>query len=383
MMRFLAIFSAVFFLSIHYGVILYVHSSFLSEFFGSNSVSIIILIGTLGSVIFFLFAPKLIRTLGKHTFLYISLVAVLASSLFMAVATTALTVAVSSIIYSCLIPMTYYCLDIFLEEISQEKKTGQIRGLYLTAISLGVATGPFILSFLATIWQGYQSLYTAGAILLIPPIILAIFSLKSSTPKSHGSYHHSLRLPFVSWWQTVNIRRVTLARFILETFYSLMIIYTPIYLYKIIGFEWSELGIIFTVMLLPFILFDWIGGEIADKFWGEKELMTLGYLVTGFSLLFMPFIGKDFWMWMAVLFFSRVGASLVETMTDTYFFKKIKMSDTGLLSIFRLTRSGGNVFGILLGLFILNVFSYQIMFFVLAIIVFFGLRESMSLRDTL
>jgi len=70
-------------------------------------------------------------------------------------------------------------------------------------------------------------------------------------------------------------------------------------------------------------------------------------------------------------------------MTDTYFFKKIKMSDTGLLSIFRLTRSGGNVFGILLGLFILNVFSYQIMFFVLAIVVFFGLRESMSLRDTL
>ena len=383
MIRFGSIFGSVFFLSIHYGVILYVHSSFLSEFYDPNTVSIILLLGGVGSIAFFLFAPKLIKSLGKRAFFYVSLILVLASSSFMALAATALTVAISSVIYSCLIPMTYYCLDIFLEEISKEKKTGEIRGLYLTCISLGVATGPFILAFLATMWHGFRPVYIAAALLLIPPIFLAIFSFKSDTPKTHAPYHHSFRLPFGAWWRARNIRRVTLARLVLESFYGLMIIYTPIYLYRVLGFEWSELGIIFTVMLLPFILFDWLGGELADRFWGEKELMSTGFLITGFSLFFMPFIGKVFWAWMVILFISRVGASLVETMTETFFFKQVKADDTGLLSIFRLTRPAGNILGIIVGTLTLNFFSFETMFFVLAVLVFFGLRESLFLEDTL
>ncbi len=383
MMRFVSIFGSVFFLSVHYGVILYVHSSFLSDFFEPNVVSFLLLLGAIGSIIFFLFAPKLIRSLGKRAFFYFSLILVLASSSFMALATTALTVAISSIIYSCLIPMTYYCLDIFLEEISTDNKTGEIRGIYLTFISLGVAMGPFILALLATMWQGFQPAYTVAALLLIPPIFLAIFSFKSNADKTHAPYHHSLKLPFGTWWSDRNIRRATLARLILESFYGLMIIYTPIYLNRVLGFEWSELGIIFTVMLLPFILFDWMGGELADRFWGEKELMSTGFLVTGFSLLFMPFIGKIFWAWMLVLFISRVGASLVETMTETYFFKHVQADDTGLLSIFRLARPAGNIWGITVGVLTLNLFSYEIMFFALAVLVFFGLRESLSLEDTL
>jgi MFS family permease len=382
-MRFVSIFGTVVFLSIHYGTVLYVHSSFLGDFFEPNTVSFLLLLGATGSIIFFLYAPKLIKSLGKRVFLFLSLSLVLVSSTFMALASTALTVAISSVIYSCLIPMTYYCLDIFLEELTTDKKTGEIRGLYLTFISLGVAIGPFILAFLATIWNGFKPVYTVAALLLIPPILLSIFSLKSDTPKAHGSYHHSLRLPFNSWWRARNIRRVTLTRLVLESFYGLMIIYTPIYLYRVLGFEWSELGIIFTVMLLPFILFDWLGGELADRLWGEKELMSAGLLISGFSLLVMPFIGKAFWIWMLILFLSRVGASLVETMTETYFFKQVKADDTGLLSIFRLTRPAGSILGILIGILTLGFFSFDKIFFVLAIVVFFGLKESLSLRDTL
>ncbi|MDO8728974.1 MAG: MFS transporter [bacterium] len=383
MMRFVSIFAAVFFLSIHYGVILYVHSSFLSDFFESNAVSLLFLLGAIGNVLIFLHAPKLIKSLGKRIFLFLSLILVLISSVFMALASTALTVAISSIIYSCLIPMTYYCLDIFLEELSTDKKTGEIRGLYLTTISMGVALGPLILAFLATMWEGFRPAYTVAALFLIPPILLSIFSLKSKTSQSHGSYHHSLELPYGAWWQSKNIRSVTLARLILEFFFCLMIIYTPIFLYRVLGFEWSELGIIFAVMLLPFILFDWLGGELADRFWGEKELLTLGFLITGFSLLVMPFIGKVFLAWMVILFISRVGASLVETMTETYFFKHVKAEDTGFLSIFRLTRSVGNILGIIVGLLTLNFFSFEKIFLVLAVVVFLGLKESLSLKDTL
>jgi len=279
--------------------------------------------------------------------------------------------------------MTYYCLDIFLEELSTNNRTGEIRGIYLTFISFGVALGPFILSFLTNVESGLKPVFILAALFLIPPIFLALFSIRSHAPKAHGSYHHSLQLPFRLWWRAKNVRRVTLVRLVLETFYSLMIIYVPIYLHSVLAFDWSQLGIIFTVMLLPFILFDWLGGELADRFWGEKELMSAGLLITGFSLLFMPFIGKSFWTWMLVLFISRVGASLVETMTETYFFKSVEAENTGFLSIFRLNRSAGSVVGIIVGIVTLNFFSYEIMFFALAVLIFVALRESFSIKDTL
>lgn len=381
-MRFVSIFLATVFLSIHYGAILYVNSSLLSTYFEPNIVSLMFLGGAVGNIIFFLFAPKLIRLFGKRSFLLLSLILVAGSTLFMAFSTNALVVAVFSIVYFSLILITYYCLDIFIEELSTNQRTGEIRGLYLTFISLGVLLGPLIMAFLSTMDGGFKSIYITATALLIPPILLALFSFQSHAPKAHGHYHHSLALPFGAWWRAKNIRRITLARLILESFVSLMVIYTPLYLHSILGFEWSELGIIFTVMLLPFVLLEWPAGELADRFWGEKEIMSIGFLITGASLLVMPLLGKVFLAWMTILFLSRVGASLVETMTESYFFKHVEANDTGLLSIFRLTRPVGNIFGIIVGFLSINLFSFNKIFFVAAIVVFFGLKESWYLKDT-
>ena len=162
-----------------------------------------------------------------------------------------------------------------------------------------------------------------------------------------------------------------------------MVIYTPIYLHSWLGFSWSELGIIFTVALLPFIFFEWPVGELADRFFGEKEIMSLGLFITGTSLLVMPFLGKVFFVWMIILFLSRVGASFIEITTESYFSKQIDASDTGLLSIFRLARPVSIVFGAALGAVSLNLFSFEKIFFVLAVVIFFGLKESLYLKDTL
>ena len=383
MFRFVSVFIASFFLSIHFGIILYVNSSLLDSFFKPNVVSLIFLLGAIANIFLFLFASKLIRLLGKRLLLFISLSFILASTLVLALSTDARLVATFFILYTGFLPLALFCLDIFLEELSSDTKTGEIRGLYLTLLSLGIALGPLLLSFITSIENDLRHVYLAGAHLLIVPILLAIFSFKSHAPKAHQPYHHSPKLPFRAWWQNRDVRRVTLARFILEFFFTIMVIYVPIYLHTQIGFEWSELGIIFTVMLLPFILFEWPAGELADRLWGEKEIMSFGFFVTGMSLLVMPFLGKVFLGWMAILFISRVGASLIEVMTESYFFKKVVATDTGLISIFRLSRSVATVFGTLVAALTLSLFSFEKIFFVLAVVIFFGLKESLHIRDTL
>jgi MFS family permease len=215
------------------------------------------------------------------------------------------------------------------------------------------------------------------------PFLISIFSLKPVAPHRHLPYHHSFKLPFGEWWKNIDIRNVTWNRFILEAFFTIIVAWSPIYLTKIMGFSWPEVGIMFTVALLPFVLLEWPVGEFADRWWGEKEMMATGFLITGLSLLIMPFLGKVFWAWMLVLFISRIGASLVEATTESYFFKKINSSETGFLSIFRLTRAMGVICGISIGFLTLLFFSYEKIFFAMAIVIFFGLKESFRLKDTL
>ncbi|MDO8590227.1 MAG: MFS transporter [bacterium] len=382
MMRFIPVFAASLFLSVHFGSTLYFHSSFLNDYFKPNVVSFLFLLGALGNIFLFLFAPKLIQRFGKRPLLFFSLVLTAASTFIFALTITRPVIIFAFIVYSSFLPMVYYCLDVFLEELSTNAKTGEIRGIYLTVFNAGIVVGPLILAILAQEGPPTKFLYLVAGLLLIPPAILALFSFKSQQPKAHSPYHHSLRLPFGDWWHSKNIQRVTLARLTLELFFAFMVIYVPIYLHTGLGFAWSELGIIFTVMLLPFVLFEWPAGELADRLLGEKEIMSAGFFITGISLLIMPFIGKVFWAWMAILFISRVGASLIEAMTESYFFKHINARDTGLISIFRLTRASGFVLGAIVATLTLNFFSFDKIFFALAVIVFFGLKQSLSLRDT-
>ena len=96
----------------------------------------------------------------------------------------------------------------------------------------------------------------------------------------------------------------------------------------------------------------------------------------------MPFLGKVFLAWVIILFCSRVGASFVEIMTESYFFKQIGPTDTGFISIFRLARPVSIVLGATIGVLALNLFSFEKIFFVVVVVILFGLQQSLSLKDT-
>ena len=360
MNKFVSVFVVSIFLSLHYGAILYVNSSLLGKFFSQNTTSLLFVVGALGSIVFFLFT---LATLG------------------LAFAQTGFYVLISFIAYSSVLLTIYYCLDIFLEELSMDGNTGEIRGFHLALTNLGIAAGPITLLIFGNS-DTFKHVYIVATLLLIPPILFAFFFLKSRMPKWHGLTHRHIFLPFGTWWRTKALRRVTLARLMLESFFVFMVIYTPIYLHRNLGFEWSELGIIFTIMLLPFVLLEWPAGELADRFYGEKEIMSIGFLITALSLVVMPFLGKVFMAWLVILFISRVGASLIEIMTESYFFKHVGPEDTGLISIFRLTRPVSTILGAGAGILALSVLSFEQVFFVLATVILFGLKISLSLKDT-
>jgi MFS family permease len=143
----------------------------------------------------------------------------------------------------------------------------------------------------------------------------------------------------------------------------------PIYLHQNLGFSWNQLGWMFSLMLIPFILVEIPAGIVADKYIGEKEMFYAGFAIMISCLcLFSVLESNNPWLWALLLFASRVGAALVEAMRETYFFKKISASDVDKINIFRATIPFGHVLGSLLGLVILLLLPINYIFFITAIL---------------
>lgn len=379
MSRLVPVFAVTTFLSLSYGVLLYVNSSYLGGFFSSAGVTLIFILNYVINIFLFFLTPTLLNKFHREKLLIYFISLSLLGVIGLSSGVSALVVGISFIIYQCFLFMAFWCLDIFLEEKTVTRYTGELRGLYFTFINIGVAGGPFLIAFFG-ISEDLERVYQIGLWVMILPLIIALGTLFQR--RTFKANKEPLELPIRAWWGNRDIRAVTMNRFVLEAFFGVMVIYAPIYLNSVIGFNWTELGVMLTIALLPFIFLELPAGELADRYWGEKEMLAVGFFITGTCLLLMPFLKMDFLLWTLILTASRIGAALVEIMSETYFFKKIHHHETGLISIFRLTRPLGLITGTAIGGLSVALLPYQAIFFVTALIVFLGLYESIFLRDT-
>ena len=58
-------------------------------------------------------------------------------------------------------------------------------------------------------------------------------------------------------------------------------------------------------MLIPFVLIEYPAGWLADKYLGETEMLTLGFVIIGIAVLAL-LQAATFWQVMFVLFLSRI-----------------------------------------------------------------------------
>ncbi len=207
---------------------------------------------------------------------------------------------------------------------------------------------------------------------LIPVLFLQFGKAieKHSLPKIHEKIPNSLKLG-------------VLLSFILQFFYGWMIAWSPIYLNQIIGFSWQEIGLIFSIMLLPFALFELPLGELEDKMFGEKEIMAGGFFIAGLATASISLItSASFVAWALVLFLTRTGASAIEISTESYFFKHVSGGDTGVIGVFRLARPLALIMGPIIGAFSIKLLGFQQSFIVLGAILIASIFLALRLKDT-
>ena len=265
-----------------------------------------------------------------------------------------------------------------LESFSSDNKTGRIRGTFLTIVNTAWLISPYFASKILEKFD-FFGLYGISAILLLPVIILILIKFRDIVEPRYE------KLPF--WksleeiWTDRDIKGILIIQILLQFFYAWMVIYTPIYLHQTIGFSWSLIGAIFTVMLLPFVIFEAPFGRLADKN-GEKKSLSLGFIIIAVSMILIAFVtDNNPIIWAGILFLSRIGAAIIEVMADTYFFKKVSVEKTHLISFNRMTRPIAYVIGPIIATILFTVFDMRGLFIFLAFLMLYGLRYSLAIRD--
>ncbi|MEX0931800.1 MAG: MFS transporter [Candidatus Paceibacterota bacterium] len=359
----------------------YINSTFLEELMTPQMVSLLFALGSIGNIIAYIFAPAMLRRVGNYALTLFVITLVFAIFVGLSVATTALIVSLLFIAYRILSPMLLFAFDIFLETVSErEDETGAIRGAFFTFINIATILAP-VLAGIVLSRYGYSGLYLYSALHLIPLFLIIAFNFR----KFKDPEYPSIKIPTLTrqFWNNLDLRLIYIISFILQFFYAWMIIYVPIYLHKHIGFSWDQIGLMLAIALVPFLLLELPLGRLADKKYGEKEMLIIGFIIMGVSTASLTFIDTaSFLVWTSILFVTRIGASFVEIMTESYFFKHMKGSDADEISFFRINAPLAYLFGPIVGIIALSFVDYRFLFLILGVIVLSGIHYSIMITDT-
>ncbi len=349
---FIALSALTFFFSAQVSLTIYIDSSFLKDAIQNTPsmaesklwddpehlVGAIYTLASLMTLLGLLYAPRILRKVGNYRWT-LSIIVLYTTMLFgLALFNSAWLIIPIFIFAAAMTSVLYFNIDVFLERYSKDSDTGSIRGLFLMIGSIAWLLPPLLAGRIIDS-MGFSVVYFIAAILMLPAVFIMMRYFSDFKDLSYDDA--PLVMSRTQSRAHPDIHNILIANFFLHFFYAWMIIYTPLYLHNHVGFSYQQIGLMLTCALFAFVLFPYPAGRIADKWLGEKEMLVFGFMLMAFSSAILPHLfGTTATMavWALVLFSGRMGASIVETMTEAYFFKKIDGHDAGLIGYFRRSR---------------------------------------------
>jgi MFS family permease len=396
---FIALSVLTFFFSAQVSLTIYVDSSYLAHAIREtpsmssmrmwsdpdHAVGTLYTIASLVTILMLVSAPKILRRHGNfrttNTILIVHTLLLLGLSLF----DSGWFIVPFFLLETAIVSTLYFNLDIFLERYSDDKKTGIVRGLFMVISSAAWLFPPMIAGQIIDNFGGFQEVYLLGAVLMIPTIFILMHWFSDFPDLTYDDA--PLFMTHKESRAHPDIHNILMTNFFLHFFYAWMIIYTPLYFHNTLGMTYADFGLILTIALSAFVLFPYFAGWLADKLIGEKELLVVGFLLMALSSIFIPLltnVSVSIALWATILFVGRTGAAIVETMAETYFFKKVDGHNAGLIGYFRRSRPMAFIVAPIIASALLesNIVTMADLFYILSGIMILALFFPLRLVDT-
>lgn len=379
---FLLVYLTSFLYSFHYALPLYIESSFISKVLPTEQlVGLIFSFAAIFTVISTFLLPRILRRFGN----YRATLAVMGGEIFalimLAFVSNPIAIIVFFIAHRVLGDVIFLNLDYFVEAFTDNEKTGKMRGFFMTVLNIAYSVAPFLAGLLLTdhdfwkIWLGAALFMTLGLI-----VIAKYF-------KNYEDPHYivpNFKTTFHLVRGSHDLHSIIFMHFLLSFFYVWMVIYMPIYLNKHIGISMHDiLGTIIPIALIPFIIFEVFLGKLADTKFGEKEILTAGFIIMGLSTMSISWVTTaSVFFWAGLLFVTRTGASAVEAMTESYFYKQVGPGDAHLITFMRTTRATSYIIAPIIGSIILFFIDFHYLFLILGVFMLCAIPYALTIKDT-
>lgn len=370
--------------ALHWALVAYVNSALLSQFVSDRTIGVLYILSSILTIVAFFSTRRILGRWGNSR-----------TALGLGVTETIVLVGLAFanspyvslplfVLHHALVPLLLFNIDIFMEDRigKSEKITGGTRGIMLGILSIGTAFATLAVGFLLGSGEPrFMLAYVASAILMV----VFCFLLLRYFGTFRDPVYASLNI-FDIWYRFSikhDLRSVFVCHFLLQLFFAWMVIYVPLYLASAIGFSWDEIGLVLFAGLFAYVILEYPIGVVADRWIGEKEMMTAGFIILAVSTAYMAFLKVPILLpWMVTMFMTRVGASFVEVTTESYFFKQTKDADAGIIGFFRACRPIAFLLASLLGSVLLIYTPFAYLFAIFGLLMLPGAVFSLLLKDT-
>ncbi|NMC87338.1 MAG: MFS transporter [Candidatus Moranbacteria bacterium] len=331
------------------------------------------------SLVMILNLHRFMNKFGRSTIFFVFYFLQICFVAFLTLVEPSISGAIILVCYIISMTLSWASLDVIVESYSEDKKSGRIRGLHLTIMNIGIFLGPFVSTRILTHYD-FKGLFFAAMLVHMGIFLFMLVKLRRIN-NSKFEQKITVRDLFKKILVNRNVMKIYSIALLLDFFYALTVIYVPLFLLDN-GFSWDRIGIIFTIMLIPFIILQYPLGLLADKKYGEKEMLIMGIIIMGISSACIFFItSKEIWVWGTILFITRIGAAIIEIMRDSYFYKKIDARDVDIIGFFRTAGSVGYILAAATSAVLLLVLPMKYVFLLLAGVVLCGLYPAIKLVD--
>ncbi len=361
-----------FLFSLHIALSAYVNSTFLTSIISERYVGLLYTTSAIIALLLLTKSSSILKYFGNRKLTLRLLFINMLSLAFIITSTNPYVIALSFIGLSTTNTLIFLCIDVFIEHYASLKFMGTIRGLYLTIVNLGWMLSPLITSYLITQDGGYKAIYIVSFLATVIMTIGLVFSIRKFKDKVYK------KTPFLETYKYLKKNKhmlaITVINFMLQSFYAWMVVYIPIYLNKHLGFNWSQIGVMFTIMLSPFVIFDMPIGILIDKYKVSKKiLLYIGFSIIILSTFMVSIVtAHDILIWSIILFLTRTGASIIETTSEIYLFTHIKEEETYLLGLYRDMSPLSYILAPLIATVIFIYLPFHSLFLILSIILISG-----------